>query len=96
MATIILLLIAVVIIGFNAKASALILNDQLLELNQRIFQLLLVWLFPVIGASLMLGVRQPLKKTSGKYPEDKDDIDGPFGSVAKEETYSATDFDGNN
>ena len=75
-----LLLIAVVVLLLNIKASLLILDDSLSEPKQRILQLLITWLLPLFGAILVLGVHRPLEKTNGKYPDEApppDDFPNP-------------------
>jgi hypothetical protein len=53
----------------DVKATLLILRDSLSEPPQRLMQLLLVWLLPILGAII---VHRPAEKHSGKYREQPD------------------------
>ncbi len=66
------LVLAAVVLYMNFKATALVLRDGLCERSQRLFQLLLVWLLPVLGAILVFAVHRPAEKPSGTYREPPD------------------------
>lgn len=68
------LLIAVIAIPLwlNAKATFLVCRDPLSEQPQKIAQLLFVWLVPLLGAIVVLGVHRRHEKSSGTYPAEKD------------------------
>lgn len=65
----------------NAKATVLVCRDQLSERSQKIAQITLVWVVPIIGAIGVLAVHRPKEKSPGKYPKERElDDDGPSGS----------------
>ena len=66
----------VTVLWLNIKATKAVLRDDLSDRNQRLMQLALVWLLPVIGAVIVLAVNRPAEKASCKYrdaPEPKPD-----------------------
>lgn len=66
----------VTVLWLNIKATKAVLRDDLSDRNQRLMQLALVWLLPVIGAVIVLAVNRPAEKASRKYrdaPEPKPD-----------------------
>jgi len=63
------LLLLAVILGMNARATWLVLCDEVSEPSQRVMQLVLVWLLPVLGALMVFAVHRPPEKASGKYRE---------------------------
>ena len=66
----------VTVLWLNIKATTAVLRDDLSDRNQRLMQLALVWLLPVIGAVIVLAVNRPAEKASRKYrdaPEPKPD-----------------------
>lgn len=68
--------LVVAVIWMDVKATFLILRDDLSEPPQRLMQLALVWLLPVIGAIIVFAVHRPAEKHPGKYrelPEPGDD-----------------------
>jgi len=67
----VLILLAIITLWLNFKASLLIRDDALSEARQRILQLLLVWLIPLFGAFIVIGVHRPYKKPSGRYPDEQ-------------------------
>lgn len=69
----------------NVAATLAIKRDSLSEHSQKIAQLLLVWLLPLIGAIVVLAVHRPKQKPSGRYPEEGDLLDGhlPPGTVMR-------------
>ena len=56
----------------NIKASRFIFIDTLSERNQKILQLLLVWLLPILGAVIVLGGHRSAEPPSHKYLETPD------------------------
>lgn len=58
------------IVGLNIWATLRIIQDSLSERHQRIYQLLIVWFIPILGALIVIYVtRENLGKHSGKYAE---------------------------
>ena len=78
-------LIFVVVLGaavltMNVWATILVVRDSLSERTQRIAQLLMVWLLPILGASIVFAVHRSAEKPSGKYremPDPGDDFGFP-------------------
>ena len=56
----------------NIKATLLVARDALSERPQKVVQLLLVWLVPVLGAIVVLGVHRGEEKSPGKYPSERE------------------------
>jgi hypothetical protein len=56
----------------NIKATRLVLRDALSERNQKVAQLLFVWLVPLIGALVVLAVHRRAEPPSRKYREPAD------------------------
>jgi hypothetical protein len=61
-----------IVLWMDVKATMLVLRDLLSEPSQRLIQLLMVWLLPVIGAIIVFAVHRPAEKHSGKYSEPPD------------------------
>jgi hypothetical protein len=74
------LLIAVVAIPLwlNVKATLSITRDTFSEQPQKIVQILFVWLVPLVGAIVVLGVHRREETSLGAYPVEKD-MDDDFG-----------------
>ena len=66
------LLVVALPLWLNVKATRLVLRDDLSERWQRIAQLLLVWLVPVIGAIIVQAVHRPAEPPARKYREPPD------------------------
>jgi hypothetical protein len=65
-----LLVIALIfgtILLLNLMATRAVLGDDLSGRGQRIAQLAMVWLFPLLGALLVLAVHRKPQKPSGQY-----------------------------
>ena len=62
-------LIMATILVLDLMATRAILRDDLSERGQRVAQLALVWLFPLLGALLVLALYRGPGKPSGRYPE---------------------------
>jgi hypothetical protein len=69
---ILLFLLVAAVLGLNVKATTLVLSDELSALNQKAAQLLLVWLLPIIGTIVVLGVHHAKEKYPGRYREIPD------------------------
>ncbi|MCL2658578.1 MAG: hypothetical protein FWD62_14420 [Betaproteobacteria bacterium] len=76
------LLIAVVAIPLwlNVKATLSIARDTFSEQPQKIVQILFVWLVPLVGAVVVLGVYRREEIPPGTYPAEKD-MDDDFGHL---------------
>ena len=59
-------------IALNLCATKLVITDDDLQRRQRRYQLLLVWLIPLVGAILVLGVRRKEEAPSRKYQTGND------------------------
>ena len=59
----------VAVLWLNIKATIAVQRDHLSGQNQRLMQLALVWLLPVIGAVIVLAVNRPAEKATRKYRE---------------------------
>ncbi|HEY0061549.1 MAG TPA: hypothetical protein VGC21_05485 [Telluria sp.] len=68
-------LIVLTILALNARATWLVLRDDLSERVQQITQFCMVWLFPLFGALLVLAVHRKPQKPSGNYRKRDDDAD---------------------
>lgn len=60
------------VLTMNVWATILVVRDSLSEPFQRIAQLLIVWLLPILGAIVVLAVHRSAEKPSGKYREIAD------------------------
>jgi hypothetical protein len=69
---VILLAILAIPIWLNAKASVLVLRDSLSEKQQKVAQLIFIWLCPLLGAMVVLVIHRKEEKSSGTLPADKD------------------------
>ena len=56
----------------NVKATGLVAHDMLCERRQKIAQLLLVWLVPILGAVIVMAVHRPAEPPSRQYREPVD------------------------
>lgn len=66
-------LIAIAIpLWLNVRATRLVFRDDLSEQRQKVAQLLFVWLVPVVGAVVVLGVHRAAEPPSGRYREPLD------------------------
>jgi hypothetical protein len=61
----------------NARATQLIVRDDLSERKQKVTQLLVVWLIPIIGAIIVLAVHRRADPPSRKYWKEPE-LDGEF------------------
>lgn len=61
-----------IILGLNVKATISILRDTFSERTQKIAQLLIVWLVPIVGAIVVLAIHRPTEAPSRKYREAPD------------------------
>ena len=69
------LLIAAVLaipLWLNVLATRAVARDTLAERKQRVAQLLLVWLIPLVGALVVLGVHRAAEPPSRKYRQEPD------------------------
>lgn len=82
----IVLLVLAVPLALDVWATRLVVRDDLSERAQKVFQLLLVWLLPVIGAVIVLGVHRKQEKSPLGYrepPHPGDDTGSPSLRIGK-------------
>lgn len=73
----------VILLWLNIKATLVIRRDVLLSAVQRLSQIGIVWLFPLLGPILILAIHRPDMRTSGKYPEEREPLEDFGTSGAK-------------
>jgi hypothetical protein len=64
--------LALVALAANVWATVLVMRDSLSEPSQRMAQLLMVLLLPIVGAVIVFAVHRSVEKPSGKYKEPPD------------------------
>jgi hypothetical protein len=72
--------LGLVVLAANVWATVLVMRDSLSEPSQRMAQLLMVWLLPILGAVIVFAVHRSVEKPSGKYkkqPDPGDDFGFP-------------------
>ena len=75
-------------------ASVKVVRDEFSERRQKVVQLVLVWLVPIIGALIVIGVHKKSEKPSGQYREGVDPgEDFALSGVAARRTLEALDGD---
>jgi hypothetical protein len=82
----IVLLVLALLLALDVWATRLVVRDELSERGQKVFQLLLVWLLPVIGAVIVLGVHRKEEKAPLGYrepPDPGDDVGASGRGVGK-------------
>ena len=65
------------VLALNVRASVVIARDALSERSQKVWQLALVWMLPIVGAILTLAIHRPSEKPSRRYrraPDPGDDF----------------------
>jgi hypothetical protein len=65
-------LILFALLGLNAKATLLVARDSLSSSPQKFWQLVLVWLVPIVGAIVTLAVHRPVEEPSRQYRKPLD------------------------
>ena len=73
-----LLVLTVVLLALNIKATFAVLHDVFPVPMQRHLQLTLVWLLPLMGALLVLAIHRKEEQPSRKY-RDYPDLSDDFG-----------------
>lgn len=66
---ILLIILVSLVFWMDVKATTLVTRDALSEPKQKVLQLMLVWLLPILGAIVVFGVHRPTEKHPGKYRE---------------------------
>jgi len=61
-----------VVLTMNFWTTFIVVRDSLSESPQRIAQLMMVWLLPILGAIIVFAVHRSAEKFSGKYREQPD------------------------
>ena len=72
------LIFVVIVLWMDVKATLLVIRDSLSDPKQRLMQLLVVWLLPILGAIIVFSVHRPTEKHPGYYkepPDPGDDFD---------------------
>lgn len=82
-----------IILWLNIAATLAIARDSLGEPQQRMLQLLLVWLLPVLGAVAVLYFHRPREKPTGKYDEPAELGEDYFPTRANRSSLSDADAD---
>jgi hypothetical protein len=72
MATLVLIVALAVPLALDVWATRLVLADDLSTRGQRAGQLALVWLLPLVGAVIVLGVHRRTEPPSRKYRAESD------------------------
>ncbi len=80
MGDIVLLLILVFIALMNVAATVLVIRDEYCESRQKVLQIVLVWIVPILGALAVLAVHRKPEKLSGSYRREDDGIGYDFGT----------------
>lgn len=78
----VVVLIVATILVLDLVATRAVLRDDLSEKGQRLAQIALVWLFPLLGALLVLALYRGAATHSGRYP-DSGDVDYGNGETIK-------------
>jgi hypothetical protein len=75
-------LLLLIVLVMSAKATILVVRDDLSDSAQRKLQLLLVWLIPIIGSLIVFAVHRKAELPSRKYREKRDVYDDePFPRI---------------
>lgn len=82
MDTILLAIILVILVALNLAATRAILKDDFSERRQRIYQLIIVWALPIVGALVVLAVHRAPEKPSRTY-RDEPDAGDDFGASGR-------------
>jgi hypothetical protein len=77
---IVLLLILAVIGVMNVAATVQVGRDEYSEPRQKVLQIILVWIVPILGALVVLAVHRKPEKPSGTYRAADDGIGDDFGA----------------
>jgi hypothetical protein len=79
------LLAVAVPLWLNVIATRAVLSDDLSERGQKFWQLLLVWLIPLIGSLIVLAVHRPEEAPARRYRDrpDPGDDSGMSGRSAR-------------
>jgi hypothetical protein len=84
---------ALVLAGLNAHATWLCLRHHGLEPHQKLIQVVLVWVVPVLGAVVVAGVASPPKVRAGSAAADDNAVTNGGGSDAIVEGTVSTHHD---
>lgn len=87
--------VAVVYLGLSGVATIRIYGDELSTALQKVWQLLFVWMLPIIGALVTIQLkRKHLERGEGRYPESQsvgDDFGFPREQGRRESSSTAED-----
>lgn len=90
---ILIALVLAILIGMNFAATRAILKDDFTERRQRIYQLIIVWTLPIVGALVVLAVHRAPEKPSRTYRHEPDAGDD-FGASGRHVKYIKDALDG--
>lgn len=74
------LLVLALIVFLNVWATLAVMRDEFSEPLQKVFQITLIWIIPILGALLVLGVHRKEEKPSRTYRSDHDRVGDDFGT----------------
>ena len=86
------LVLGAAILAMNSWATLLIWRDVFSERRQRVVQLLMVWLLPILGSLIVFAVHRSAEKPSRKYQEPPDPGDD-FGFPKHSARHRVDDVD---
>jgi hypothetical protein len=88
-------LLLVLVLAMSIKATLIVWRDDLSEPAQRIAQLALVWLLPILGPIIVFAVHRPKEPPSRKYRKETDygDYDLLPRSGSKGRSFEGADDD---
>jgi hypothetical protein len=77
---ILVLLLIASIVFLDVVATLAVRRDEFSEPLQKVFQISLIWIIPILGALLVLGVHRKEEKPSKSYRTDHDRVGDEFGT----------------
>lgn len=80
MGDVVLLLILAVFACMNVDATVAVRRDEYSEPQQKVWQVIFIWIIPLLGALVLLAVHRKPEKPSGTYRRADDGIGDDFGS----------------
>jgi hypothetical protein len=89
-----LLIVFALIVGFNVAAMVAVARSRLYEREQLLYQFILIWIIPVVGAILCWSLSRPaerLSSTDDDHGDSMDDDDLGLGNYAYDGTQGNSD-----
>jgi heme/copper-type cytochrome/quinol oxidase subunit 2 len=80
--TVILLPVLVIVLWLNVKATLAVKHDAYSLKLQKVVQLLIIWVVPIIGSVIVLAIHRSDEKHPGKYREEAAPPDD-YGSLGR-------------